>query len=202
MKHEYIHIQYNKNDIWFDRNILIYLENWWFNKHSSEIISHFWIYIYIYIYIYILRKWGRYVFFTNAQRQSHEFHVSISSSSLMRVNFWEEGCQIRPSPRVSKGYESGLFLGGSIPPGEGQKLGKRGFSRRRRRRKNFWALFWNFFGKFIDKNAIKSVFWGGLRRNISKVSTKCPFFRSFRDISTKTPHKYIYQGAEDPPPQK
>ena len=35
--------------------------------------------------------------------------------------------------------------------------------------------FLEIFGKFVTKNAIKRGFWGGLGRNISKISKKYPF---------------------------
>ena len=42
-----------------------------------------------------------------------------------------------------------VLFGGNPPggvqvPGEGQKIGKKGFSRLRRHREKFWALCWNF----------------------------------------------------------
>ena len=58
------------------------------------------------------------------------------------------------------------------------------------------------FGKFVYKSAMNSCFWGGLGRHMSNISKKKPpFFRSFRDISTNTPQKYIFQGAEDSLPK-
>ena len=62
-----------------------------------------------------------------------------------------------------------LLGGGVIPPGGGKKLEKRGFSWRRRRRENFLSAFWEIFGQFVNKNAIKSDFWGDLGRYFSKI---------------------------------
>ena len=95
--------------------------------------------------------------------------------------------------------QQGYFFGEATPPvglhlpGLGAKIGKNGFFRSDKfAAKYSLSVFW----KFINKNAIKSGFEGGIGRNISKTSKKCPFFQSYRDISTKTHQKYIYQGAE------
>ena len=37
------------------------------------------------------------------------------------------------------------------------------------------STFFENFGKFVDKNAIKSDFWGGVGRYISKILKKIPF---------------------------
>ena len=52
------------------------------------------------------------------------------------------------------------------------KAPKMGFLRRRRRREKFLSTFFEIFGKFVNKNAIKSDFWGVVGRYISKISKK------------------------------
>ena len=49
------------------------------------------------------------------------------------------------------------------------------FSRHRRLRKKFLSTFFEIFGKFVNKNAIKSDFWGDLCRSISKIFEKSSF---------------------------
>ena len=76
------------------------------------------------------------------------------------------------------------FRRGFHLPGGGQKIGKKGFSRRRSRREKFlstffeiWKLlstFFEIFGKFANKNTTKSDFWCGVGRFISKISKKYP----------------------------
>ena len=87
--------------------------------------------------------------------------------------------------------QKGYFLGETIPPVGlhltvlGGKIGKNGFFRSDKfAAKYSLSVFW----KFINKNAIKSGFEGGIGRNISKTSKKCPFFSKLS--------RYIYQ---DPP---
>ena len=70
-----------------------------------------------------------------------------------------------------------IFLGGSLLQ-EGsfyqgrQKIREKGsFRVAEGATKHFEYIF----GKLVNKNAIKSGFWGGLGRNISKISKKCPF---------------------------
>merc|ERR1712175_52012 len=48
------------------------------------------------------------------------------------------------------------------------------FSRRRRRREKFLSTFFEIFGKFVNKNEIKSDFWGVVCRYILKISKKSP----------------------------
>ena len=58
-----------------------------------------------------------------------------------------------------------------------------------------FRTFFEFFGKFVNKNAIKRDFWGFVGRYISKISKKSPFlgkntstnFQNFLDTSTKVP---------------
>ena len=101
------------------------------------------------------------------------------------------------------------FSGEVTPPGgggvpstmlEGQRIGGKGVYMAPKASRKFSEYFLNIFGKFVNKNAIKSGFWGDLGRNIPKISKKT-IFRSFRDISTKTLQNYIYQGAETPSPK-
>ena len=93
-------------------------------------------------------------------------------------------------PPLQWGY---IFLGW------GQKLGKMGSFRSDKFAATYsLSVFW----KFINKNAIKSGFEGGIGRNISKTSKKCPFFQSYRDISTKTHQKIHLPRCRDPSPQK
>ena len=81
---------------------------------------------------------------------------------------------------------------GSIPPGGfhlpgGQKLEERGVSRRRRRREKSLSTSFEIFGKFVNKIAKKWDFGMVLVEISRKFRKKCPFFRRFRDISTKSP---------------
>ena len=81
------------------------------------------------------------------------------------------------------------------------KAPKTCFPRRRRRREKFLSTFFEIFGKFVNKNAIKSDFWGDLCRSISKIFEKSSFlakkfiykFRNFR--------KLIYRGGVTPLPK-
>ena len=47
--------------------------------------------------------------------------------------------------------------------------------RRRRRSEKFLSTFLVIFGKFVNKNAVKSGFLGGLGRNILKISKNAQF---------------------------
>ena len=38
-----------------------------------------------------------------------------------------------------------------------------------------FSTFFEIFGKFVDKNEIKSDFWGGIGRYVTKISKKYPF---------------------------
>ena len=77
--------------------------------------------------------------------------------------------------------------------GRGQKLEK-GVLLRWRRREKFLSTFLEIFGKFVDKNAIKSDFWGGHGRNISKISKKYPVWEKNKEI--------LLPKCRDPPPQQ
>ena len=52
------------------------------------------------------------------------------------------------------------------------KAPKTCFLQRRRCREKFLSTFFEIFGKFVNKNAIKSDFWGVVCRYISKISKK------------------------------
>ena len=97
---------------------------------------------------------------------------------------------------------------GVTPPGGPSTKGeseKRGFSWRRRRREKFLsAFFGNFgifehfleiFGNFVNKNAIKRDFWGGLGRYISKISKNAHFFEVFGKIFNKNAIKRDFWGV-------
>ena len=95
--------------------------------------------------------------------------------------------------------QQGYFFGEATPPvglhlpGLGAKIGKNGFFRSDKfAAKYSLSVFW----KFINKNAIKSGFEGGIGRNISKTSKKCPFFKVIEIYLPRPTKKYIYQGAE------
>ena len=76
----------------------------------------------------------------------------------------------------------------------GQTLRKGGFHGAECAAKIFQP-FLEIFGKFVNKNAIKSVFWGGHGRNISKISKNSHVLRKdtstdgqkFWDTATKVP---------------
>ena len=65
-------------------------------------------------------------------------------------------------------------LGGGVPSiDRGSKNGDISTRfRRQRRREKFLSTFFEIFGKFVNKNAIKSDFWGVVCRYISKISKK------------------------------
>ena len=52
----------------------------------------------------------------------------------------------------------------------GAKIGKRGFSRHRRRSEKFLSYFLEIVWKFVNKHAIRSYFLGDVVRYISKIS--------------------------------
>ena len=69
----------------------------------------------------------------------------------------------------------GLFRGSTLQgvpiyQGGGAKNGRKGFLRRRRRREKFLSTFFEIFGKFVNRDAIKSDFWGVVGRYVSKIS--------------------------------
>ena len=81
------------------------------------------------------------------------------------------------------------------------KAPKTCFSRRRRRREKFLSTFFEIFVKFVNKNAIKSDFWGDCVE-VSRKFSKNPRFwqksisphgRKFQSISPQVP---------SPPPKK
>ena len=74
------------------------------------------------------------------------------------------------------------------------------FLRRRRRRENFLSTFFEIFVKFVNKNAIKSDFWGDCVE-VSRKFSKNPRFWQ-KSISTKFENfeKYFYRGGVPPPP--
>jgi len=71
------------------------------------------------------------------------------------------------------------------------------FLRRRRRSEKFLSTFLDIFGKFVNKNAVKSGFWGGLGRSISKISKNAHFLEKIIFNYGKN-LKYFYQGAKSP----
>ena len=85
-----------------------------------------------------------------------------------------------------------------------------GFSRRRSLREKFlstffeiWkslSTFFEIFGKFVNKNAIKSDFWGVVCRYISKISKKIPDFGQKVFLHRAKFWKYFSTGGVDPPP--
>ena len=71
--------------------------------------------------------------------------------------------------------------------------------RRRRRREKFLSTFFEIFGKFVNKNAIKSDFWGVVCRYISKISKKIPDFGQKVFLHRAKFRKYFSTGALTPP---
>ena len=73
-----------------------------------------------------------------------------------------------------------IFGGGPSIKGGGQKIGKKGgfaapkalriFFEHFFRNSKVFSTFFDVFGKFVNKNAIKSDFWGVVDRYISKNS--------------------------------
>ena len=59
--------------------------------------------------------------------------------------------------------------------------------------------FFEIFGKFVNKNAIKSDFWSAVGRYISKISKKSPFLGKKYIYQLPKILRYIYQGGVDSP---
>ena len=120
---------------------------------------------------------------------------------------------------------SGIFEGAypsrgiSIYQGGGKILEKKFFRGAEGAAKIFWILFrylkilstfFESFGKFVNKNAIKKDFWGIVGRYISNISKNSPFwgentstnFNKFWDTSTKVPipPKYPCKACGGGPP--
>ena len=92
--------------------------------------------------------------------------------------------------------------GGSIFPQSGRKnWGISPHFRRRRRREKFLSTFFEIFGKFVNKNAIKSDFWGVVCRYISKISKKIPDFGQKVFLHRAKFRKYFSTGALTPLPK-
>ena len=110
---------------------------------------------------------------------------------------------------IYQGYWGGLTSsGGSIYQG-GKTLENGGFSRRRRRCEKFWALFLKFenfklffesFGKFVNKNAIKSDLWGVVGRYISKISKNPRFGGKIHLPTSKNFEMHLLKCRPAPPP--
>ena len=64
---------------------------------------------------------------------------------------------------------------------------------------NFLNTFLDIFGKFVNKNAVKSGFWDGLGRSISKISKNAHFLEKIIFNYGKN-LKHFYQGAKSPHP--
>merc|ERR1711873_128078 len=75
------------------------------------------------------------------------------------------------------------------------------FSRRRRRREKFLSTFFEIFVKFVNKNAIKSDFWGDLCRRTSKIFEKSSFLAKKYFYKLRNFRKYFYRGGVTPPPK-
>ena len=92
-------------------------------------------------------------------------------------------------------HESSTGKGGSIYRPGVKNWGISTRFRHRRRREKFLSTFFEIFGKFVNKNAIKSDFRCVVGRYISKISKNRRFwgkntstnFQEFWDTSTKVP---------------
>ena len=82
------------------------------------------------------------------------------------------------------------------------KAPKMCFLRRRRRREKFLSTFFEIFGKFVNKNAIKSDFWGVVCRYISKISKKSSILGKKYFYTRTKISKVFLQRWGHPPPKK
>ena len=118
-------------------------------------------------------------------------------------------------PKIWTRYQGYFLFSGAYPyrgdfhlPRGGKKLKKRYFAAPKAPRNIFehyfeilkvWALFSIFFGKFVNKNAIKSDFWGVVGWYISKISKKSPFLGKKYIFQLPKILRSIYQSADHPP---
>ena len=97
-------------------------------------------------------------------------------------------------------------LGGGVVPStdRGSKNGdiSTHFRRRRRRREKFLSTFFEIFGKFVNKNAIKNDFWGVVCRYISKISKKSSILEKKYFYTRTKIWKVLLQRWGHPPPKK
>ena len=92
--------------------------------------------------------------------------------------------------------------GGAIFPQSGRKnWGISPRFRRRRRREKFLSTFFEIFGKFVNKNAIKSDFWGDCVEVSRKFSKNPRFWQKSISTLGRNFEKYFYRGALTPLPK-
>ena len=95
-----------------------------------------------------------------------------------------------------------FFLGGDPSKGGGvifPQSGRKnwGISPHFRQRRTSFEIL----GKFVNKNAIKSDFWGDLCRSISKIFEKSSFLAKKYFYKFRNFRKYFYRGALTPLPK-
>ena len=66
--------------------------------------------------------------------------------------------------------------------------------------KNFLSTFFEIFVKFVNKNAIKSDFWGDCVEVSRKFSKNPRFWQKSISTLGRNFEKYFYRGALTPPP--
>ena len=87
------------------------------------------------------------------------------------------------------------------PPG-GKKLKKKWFFAAHKAAQKILSTFFEISGKFVNKNAIKSEFRGGLGGYISKNSKNAHFFEVFEIHLPRPPPYSTSTKVPRPPPKK
>ena len=119
------------------------------------------------------------------------YHVHVSELFLVGGDPSRGGSIYRPGVKKWR-----YFYTFSAP-----KAPKTCFSRRRRRREKFLSTFFEIFVKFVNKNAIKSDFWGDCVEVSRKFSKNPRFWQKSISTLGRNFEKYFYRGALTPSPK-
>ena len=113
------------------------------------------------------------------------------------INLHERGDAFGASKGIYQRYLGGdPSRGRVIFPQSGRKnWGISPHFRRRRRREKFLSTFFEIFVKFVNKNAIKSDFWGDCVEVSRKFSKNPRFWQKSISTLGRNFEKYFYRGA-------
>ena len=98
--------------------------------------------------------------------------------------------RLRPRPHVVN--PGGSPLQGVPSTRRGQKIEEKGFSAAPIAPRKFFEYCLETFGKFVNINSIKSDFWGGVDRYISKISKNTHFWEKNYNAPVSQPRFWSY----------